>query len=59
MKSKSVSALFVVWALTKPGPQWRQVSDPKPRAELVLVIRDQWKRGRSAQLRPENIAQAA
>ena len=59
MKSKSVSALFVVWALTKPGPQWRQVSEPKPRAELVLVIRDQWKRGRRAHLRPAKIAEAA
>jgi hypothetical protein len=59
MKSKSVSALFVVWALTKPGPQWRQMSDAKPRAELVLVVRDQWKRGRRAQLRPALVAQAA
>jgi hypothetical protein len=59
MKSKSVSALFVVWALTKPGPQWRQVSEPKPRAELVLIVRDQWKRRRLAQIRPAKVAQAA
>jgi hypothetical protein len=59
MKSKPVSAMFVVWALCKPGPEWRQVSEPKPRSELVLVIRDQWKRGRRAHMRPAKVAQAA
>jgi hypothetical protein len=59
MKSKPLPAMFVVWALTKPGPAWRQVSEAKPRAELVLVIRDQWKKGRLARLQPSRIAQAA
>jgi hypothetical protein len=59
MKSKSVSAMFVVWALTKPGPQWRQVSEPKTRTELVLIIRDQWKIGRLARIRPTTVADAA
>lgn len=60
MKPKPMPALFVVWALCKPGPKWRQVStDPKPRSELVLEVRDQWARGRQAQLRPAPIAQAA
>jgi hypothetical protein len=58
MKSKSM-ALFVVWALTKPGPAWRQVSEAKPRSELVLIVRDQWARGRRAHLRPAKMAQAA
>jgi len=59
MKSKASPALFIVWALTKPGPKWRPVSEPKPRAELVLVIRDQWKEGRLAVMKTAPMAQAA
>jgi hypothetical protein len=59
MKSKSSPALFIVWALCKPGPKWRQVSDPRPRAELVLVVRDEWSKGRMAVIKPAPIAQAA
>jgi hypothetical protein len=59
MKPKPVPAMFVVWALTKPGPKWRQVSEPMARAELVLVIRDQWKLGRMARILPAQIADAA
>jgi hypothetical protein len=59
MKPKPVPAMFVVCALTKPGPKWRQVSEPMARAELVLVIRDQWKLGRMARIRPAPIADAA
>ena len=59
MKSKSVPAMFVVLALTKPGPKWRQVSEPKTRAELVLIIRDQWKLGRMARIRRVEVAKAA
>jgi hypothetical protein len=58
MSSKS-PALCVVWALTKPGPKWRQVSEPKPRAELTLIIRDQWALGRLAVIKPAPAAQAA
>jgi len=59
MKSKNSPALFIVWALTKPGPKWRAVSEPKPRAELVLIVRDQWSLGRMAVIKPAPIAQAA
>jgi hypothetical protein len=59
MKSKPVPAMFVVWALSLPGPKWRQVSDPKPRTDLVLIIRDQWKKGRLARIRPVQVAEAA
>jgi hypothetical protein len=59
MKSKPAPALFVVWALTMPGPKWRQVCDPKSRSELTLVIRDQWKQRRLARIRPAKMAQAA
>ncbi len=59
MKPKPMPALFVVWALCSPGPKWRQVSEPKPRSELVLIVRDQWKQKRLARIRPAPVAQAA
>jgi hypothetical protein len=59
MKSKSVPAMFVVLALTKPGPKWRQVSVPAPRSELVLIVRDQWRKGNLARIRRVDIAKAA
>jgi hypothetical protein len=59
MKPKPAPAMFVVWALCKPGPKWRQVCEPKPRAELALVIRDQWARGRMARIQPVQVAEAA
>lgn len=36
------SALYVVLAWTLPGPKWHQVSEPRPRSELVSIIRDHW-----------------
>ena len=59
MKPKPAPALYVVWALTMPGPKWRQVSEPKQRSELVLIVRDQWKQHRLARIRPAKVAQAA
>ncbi|SDK45095.1 hypothetical protein SAMN05444163_8141 [Bradyrhizobium ottawaense] len=59
MKSKASPTLYVVWALSKPGPQWRAVCEPRPRAELILVVRDQWVKGRMAVIRPAPIAEAA
>ncbi len=60
MKPKTAPALFVVWALTKPGPKWRQVTiEPKTRAQLVLDVRDQWALGRVAQIRPVPVAKVA
>ena len=53
MKPKASPALFIVWALCKPGPKWRQVSELKPRAELVLVVRDWWGKGNMAVILPE------
>lgn len=59
MKHKPMPALFVVWALCSPGPKWRPVSEPKPRSELILIVRDQWKQKRLARIRPAPVAQAA
>jgi hypothetical protein len=50
---------FVVIALASPGPKWRIVSEPKPRSELLLILRDQWKSGRLARLRRVEVAKAA
>jgi hypothetical protein len=58
MKSKPMPALFVVWAFTSPGPKWHRVSEPKPRSELVLVVRDQWKQKRMARIRPAPVRSA-
>jgi hypothetical protein len=52
MKPKPMPALYVVWALTSPGPRWRAVSEPAPRSELVLIVRDQWKLKHLARIRP-------
>jgi hypothetical protein len=52
MKPKPMPALFVVWAFSAPGPKWHRVSEPKPRSELVLLVRDQWKQNRMARIRP-------
>jgi len=51
-KPKPAPALFVVWAFTTPGPKWRPVSEARPRSELILVVRDQWKLKRLARIRP-------
>jgi hypothetical protein len=52
MKPKRMPALFVAWAFSEPGPKWRKVSEPKPRSELITIIRDQWKQNRMARIRP-------
>jgi hypothetical protein len=59
MMKKASTAMFVVWALSKPGPKWRPISLPAQRSQLVLVVRDQWKQGNLARLRPAAIAKAA
>jgi hypothetical protein len=51
-KSKPMPTLYIVWALCSPGPKWQMVSEPKPRSELVLIVRDQWKQKRLARIRP-------
>lgn len=56
-KAAPMPALFVVWALV--GSRWQPVSDPKPRAELILIVRDQWKQKRLARIRPAPLADAA
>lgn len=58
MRRKAAApALFIVWAFFES--KWRPVSEAKPRAELVLIIRDQWKLKRLARIRPAPIAEAA
>ena len=58
MKRKaSAPALFVVWSFY--GSKWQQVSEAKPRSELVLIVRDQWKQRRLARIRAAPIAKAA
>jgi hypothetical protein len=59
-KSKpNPAALVVVWALVRPAMKWQAVSDPIVRSSAVLVVRDQWKKGHLARIRPGPIARAA
>jgi hypothetical protein len=53
------ATLYVVWALVRPAMKWQIVCEPKPRPAAVLVVREQWKLGHLARLKPAPVAKAA